>query len=370
MRESTPGDSRHRASAAVSTSVLSHSAAVCAARMPSRVARRVAFHGWNEKCRRSIAEGMTPRPSNRTNRASTSVTTTPDPSSNRAKRTGEPPGAERRPRQAMRRRSSGPAASATAAAAVLDPSSSRTDSPGGPPSKSATALQSPIEPSASSAAAASGRPGDVRDAATDRAAVEEGSDQQENADGDERNHQRDHSMAPCLPRAIEILGMHRGFDERLAAGRTHDDGVGPRLVAGAFIPHAQRYRAERRGEDPVGRRQARCRRRRRQHVFGGDGADARAIRRQDRRHVHEPQAERRGRDEEIRGARGPDIGRPTHPGAREPATVVDRHGELVRLDGSPGGAAIEDVEERALRIRTGRQRLGGCRISGDIGGHA
>ena len=85
--------------------------------------------------------------------------------------------------------------------------------------------------------------------------------------------------------------------------------------------------------------------------------------------VHEPHPERRRRDEED-GRPGepigcPDVRRAALPRPGDPLRVVDGCRDIVDVGAGVGDAPIEEVEEVARRVRTGRKRPGGRGIGGD-----
>ena len=132
------------------------------------------------------------------------------------------------------------------------------------------------------------------------AAIEKRPGQQQHREADQSEHPRRDLAAPVQPRVAKRRRVDPGFRERLSGWRAQDHRARPRAVAGAF--DAQQRGRQRRLHPVLDRGDGRADLRRREHMLGGHAASPSIGAGLDRLDVHEPQAERRWRDEQRRRA--------------------------------------------------------------------
>ena len=138
----------------------------------------------------------------------------------------------------------------------------------------------------------------IHAAIASEATVEQGSDEQQDRDAEQRQHRRRDLTPPGRSSLTERDRIHPGLGERPARRRAQDDRTWPRTVRRAF--DSKQRRRKRRLHPVFHGPDARPHLGRRQHVLGCHTPDPAIRGGRDRLDVHQPQAERRRRDQQRR----------------------------------------------------------------------
>ncbi len=204
------------------------------------------------------------------------------------------------------------------------------------------------------------------------AAIEEGTDQQEKGDPSGRQGLGAHHDAPRMSRASHVARRDGSFGHGITVRGPQQERAVGHVVARSFVTRPKRNGRDRIRQRELDRPHAGRGRRRREDVLRCNRTHSTRRGRQNRLDVHQPEAERRRGDKEVRGACNAiswEVGGTTRPGARDAAHVVDRNRDVSRA-GAVAPSVAQEIEQRALAVFSGIEAAGGCGAVGHLGRHA